>query len=261
MRLLIERSIPLPFVTELLRGLYVEVAVKEFPVEGKRQTDSRVNLLTGVHRKDVKRLRAQRHPGFDTPRGVSLGAQLITRWTTEREYVDARGAALPLPRLGGDREGPSFEGLVRSVNTDIRPRVVLDEWLRLGIVHIDDEDRVCLNVQAFLPAEGSEEMAYFFGRNVHDHLAAAAHNVLGRPSPFLERSVYYNNLDQSSVEKLNALAKERGMEVLRELNTLARKLQRKDSGTTGATRRMNFGVYFFSEDDSASTDEDPDDER
>ena len=57
-RLLIERSIPLPFVTELLRGLYVEVAVKEFPVEGKRQTDSRVNLLTGVHRKDVKRLRA-----------------------------------------------------------------------------------------------------------------------------------------------------------------------------------------------------------
>jgi len=35
----------------------VDVAVKEFPVDGKPQTDSRVTLLTGVHRKDVKRLR------------------------------------------------------------------------------------------------------------------------------------------------------------------------------------------------------------
>ena len=89
------------------------------------------------------------------------------------------GAPRPLPRLASSSEKHSFESLVRSVNTDIRPRVVLDEWLRLGIVQIDEQDRVCLSVRAFIPRDGSEEMTYYFGRNLHDHVAAAVHNMLG----------------------------------------------------------------------------------
>src|SRR5262249_52862842 len=159
-------------------GLYVDIAVKEFPVAGKRQTDSRITLLTGVHRKDVKRLRQMSHRRLRAPRAASLGSQLIARWTTLPEYLDVHGAPRPLPRLAAEGSTHSFESLVRSLNTDIRPRVVLDEWLRLGIAHLDDQDRVCLNVQAFIPAKGSEEMTYYFGRNLHDHIAAAAHNMM-----------------------------------------------------------------------------------
>src|SRR5262249_10605606 len=156
---------------------YVDVASAEFPVEGRAQSDSRITLLTGVHRKDVKRLRTGHQKTLGAaPRAASLGSQLIARWTTLPGYLDSTASPLPLPRAGPP---PSFESLVRSVNTDIRPRVVLDEWLRLGIAHIDAEDRVCLNVEAFIPPEGSDEMAYYFGRNIHDHLAAAVHNVLG----------------------------------------------------------------------------------
>ena len=66
----------------------------------------------------------------------------------------------------------SFETLVASVNTDIRPRAVLDEWLRLGVVQIDDSDQVCLVVDAFVPEKGLDEKAFLFGQNIHDHLAA-----------------------------------------------------------------------------------------
>jgi hypothetical protein len=150
---------------------------------------------------------------------------------------------------------------VRALNTDIRPRVVLDEWLRLGIAHVDDQDRVCLNAQAFIPPVGSEEMTYFFGRNLHDHVAAAVHNVLGGSEPFLERSVNYNNLSDASVRELAETARRRGMGVLQELNARALQLQQEDSGKSDASQRMNFGIYFFSDEGSTSRPEPPDDEQ
>ena len=259
MRLLIARSLTFPWAANLLRSVYVDVALREFPVGDKRQTDSRITLLTGVHRKDVKRLRAPSRGGAVAPRAASLGSQLIARWTALPEYRDAHGAPRPLARLATAGEEHSFESLVRSINTDIRPRVVLDEWLRLGLVRIDEHDRVCLDVQAFIPSEGSDEMAYFFGRNLHDHLAAAVHNMLGEPEPFLDRSVNYNNLTRDSLQELNELGRQRAMEVLQELNARALHLQQRDAGAAEASLRFNLGIYLFNED-QAPADE-PDDEQ
>jgi len=259
-RLLIAYDLPFPFASSLLRGVYVDVAVTEFPIEGKRQTDSRISLLTGVHRKDVKRLRRERHLALRPSPAAALGAQLIARWTTLPDYLDEEGAPRPLPRLASAGEAHSFESLVRSLNTDIRPRVVLDEWLRLGIAQVDERDRVCLQVRAFIPRQGSEEMAYYFGRNLHDHLAAAVHNLLGKPDPFTERSVNYNNLGGEAGAELTELAQRRGMEVLRELNARALALQQRDSGQSSAVNRFNFGIYLFSEDETAESPGEPEDE-
>lgn len=254
-RLLIARSLTFPWAANLLRSVYVDVAMREFPVEGKRQTDSRLTLLTGVHRKDVKRLRAQRHGNAGASRAASLGSQLIARWTALPEYRDEQGGPRPLPRLATAGAEHSFESLVRAVNTDIRPRVVLDEWLRLGLVRIDEADRVCLDARAFIPREGSEEMAYFFGRNLHDHAAAAVHNMLGEAPPFFERSVNYNNLSPASVAELAELGRRRAMEVLQELNARALQLQQRDAHGPTASWRFNLGVYQFSEDQAASAEE------
>jgi hypothetical protein len=259
-RLLIARELPFPFSSNLLRGAYVEVAVEEFPVQGKRQTDSRISLLTGVHRKDVKRLRARRRAQSPPPRAASLGSQLIARWTTLPQYCDENGAPRPLPRRPTGSGAESFESLVRSLNTDIRPRVVLDEWLRLGIAAVDEEDRVHIETQAFIPRRGSDEIAYYFGRNLHDHLAAAVHNLLGDGQPLLERSVNYNNLSEEAVAELSEVARRRGMEVLQELNARALGLQQRDSGRPGASKRFNFGVYLFSEDEAVEPEK-PEDDR
>ncbi len=256
-RLLIHRSIPFQFAANLLRRVYVLVAAEEFPVAGRPQTDSRITLLTGVHRKDVKRLRSEPQPNLRAPRVASLSSQLIARWTTLPEYLDEQGVPRSLPRLPAAGGGRSFESLVRSLNTDIRPRVVLDEWVRLGIARLDEQERVHLNVQAFVPVHGSDEMAYYFGRNLHDHVAAVVHNMLGQAEPFLERGVHYNNLSATAVAELTELARLRGMQVLQELNARALQFQQRDSGTPGASRRINFGVYLFSEDEAGGSAQEP----
>ncbi len=244
-RLLLDRQITFPYLMELLKQIFVEVADGEYALEGKRQTTTRVSLLTGIHRKDVKRLREAGPQHEQTARSASLGAQLVARWMASPEYLDAQGAPRPLARQAGQGEQVSFESLVESVSKDIRPRAVLDEWLRLGVARLDDQERVTLHVAAFVPERGFDEKAFFFGRNLHDHAAAAVHNLRGRERPMPERSVYYGGLASDSVEDLQSLAEQLGMDALLAVNRRALVLQKQDRGSEGADRRIGFGIYFY----------------
>ena len=132
-----------------------------------------------------------------------------------------------------------------SVSKDIRARAVLDEWLRLGVARVDEQDRVVLVVEAFVPESGFDEKSYFLGRNVHDHLAAAVHNLSGEGPPLLERSVYYAKLSPESVDELAALGERVGMEALQAVNRRALELQERDASRADSNERMNLGVYFF----------------
>jgi Family of unknown function (DUF6502) len=265
-RVMLTQGITFSYLSELLKSLMVEVAHQDFRLNSKPPTDSRVSLLTGVHRKDVNRLRkAEMTDEERAPVVVSLGAQLVAQWLGNPVYTDAQGQPKPLPRYISEGGPASFEGLVMGVNSDIRSRVVLDEWTRLGVVHLDDQRRVCLNTQAFVPAKGFDEKAFYFGHNLHDHAAAAAHNLIGQEPPFMERSVHYSGLSAQSVEQLAAQSKELGMQALLAVNKTAMELEKSDAlgGMLGDVpsdapksvpgQRMTFGIYFYAEPDQAKS--------
>jgi len=260
-RLMISKGVTLPTLTNLLKETFVAVAEEDFPVNGKRQTDSRINLLTGVHRKDVKRLREEQPSERAMPQAVGLGAQIVSRWVSDALTTDSEGRPIPLPRQGKSPTDPSFDSLVEGISTDVRPRAVLDEWLRLGVAIIDENDRVVLNRQAFVPEKGFDEKAFYFGRNIHDHLAATTHNLIGDGNPRLERSVHYGGLTESSVNSLAEEAEKVGMDALLTLNRLARERVDADKGKNGADQRFNFGLYFFDDDHSLDDQQGSDSEE
>lgn len=250
--LMLARGVTFPYLAELLKTLLVEVADKDFRIGAKPSTDSRVSLVTGVHRKDVSRLRQNLHASVETvPTVVSLGAQLVAVWLGSPRYLDDDGRPRPLPRFVSEGGALSFEGLVASVNSDIRSRVVLDEWLRLGVVRFDDERRVCLNAEAFVPADGFDEKAFYLGHNLHDHGAAAAHNLQGGQPAFLERSVHYDALSTDSIQLLARQSEEFGMKALLAINKSAMAAEQKDADDTTPRQRMTFGIYFYSEPSDA----------
>lgn len=245
-RLLVGRGITCPMLAELLKDVYVDVAEKDYGAgDAARPSDSRVTLLTGIHRKDVKRLRGEPAVTADEmPENVALGAQIVAAWSAK--FRDAKGRPRPLARLESQGGAESFEALVAGISTDIRARAVLDAWLRLGVVELDAEDRVILRHAAFVPSRGFEEKVFYFGHNVGDHLAAAAHNVLDGKPPFLERSVHYDSLDADSVAKLAALAERTGMKALQTVNREAMGAEARDKKSGEPKRRITFGIYFFS---------------
>ncbi|ALO46087.1 DUF6502 family protein [Pseudohongiella spirulinae] len=245
-RLMLSFQITYPMLINVLKRLYVEVAEQEFSVHGKRQSDSRITMLTGVHRKDVKRLREEKQPLTSVPANISVGAQLIAIWTGSDRYCDAGGHPVALPMTSGDNT-PSFEELVERVcRKDIRPRVILDEWLRLGVAQVNTDDRISLNTGAFTPEKGFDEKAFFFGKSLHDHISAGTHNLLGKQPPFFDRTVYYDQLSAESVEEISDLARQLGMEALLKVNHRALTLQQRDQGDN-ANYRMNFGIFHYND--------------
>ena len=252
LNLLISNGITYPVLNDLLKELFVEVAETDFKLAGKQQTDSRINFLTGIHRKDVRRLRNQLLNEVAPVETSSLSALLISRWLADPKYCDDQNQPLALPRLIKQGGEISFEGLVVSINKDIRSRAILDEWLNMNIVSLNEDDCICLNQKAFIPQQGYEEKAWFFGENLHDHIAAAAHNLKGDTPPFIERAVYYDQLTAESVKELAELSEKLGMETLISVNSRALALQNKDKESQKAMHRMRLGLYFYKtiDDDS-----------
>jgi hypothetical protein len=254
-RVFIAQGVTLPFIIQLLKKLYVGVAEKEFALDGKPQTDSRITLLTGVHRKDVHALRGHERDVGKSPKVVSRNAHLIAIWIGSPSYLDARGRPVALPKTSPRKGAVSFESLVSSVSKDIRPRAVLDEWERLNIVRVDENQLVHLNASAFVPANEFADLAFFFGRNLHDHLATSAHNLLGERPPMLEQAVYHEKLSPASVERLSALSRKLGSEALVKINRKAFEYSERDKGHVGAHQRITFGVYFHSAPEDADDKE------
>lgn len=247
-RLMIASGITYPVLTELLKGLFVEVAVRDFRLDEAEPTDSRVNLLTGLQRRDIRRLRESR-AGNDglMLNSISFGAQLVAKWMDSAPYVDAEGRPRALARHASAGGALSFDELVASQSKDIRPRVILDEWLRLGIVRLDDDNNVVLVTEAFVPSDNSAEKLFYFAHNLHDHIAAASDNLTGKGPSRLERSVHYNELSAASIAELDEQARTLGMAMVKELNRSAAKLEVRDAGKQAQRHRFTCGVYFFAE--------------
>ena len=254
-RLLIARGILLPAVTATLKQIYVDVATTEFKIDDKPLTDSRVSVLTGVHRRDVRSIRKDGMPS-SLPPSMSLSATVIGRWLGDPAYTDKKRQPRPLHRLA-DNGSPSFEELFQHVSKDIHPRTILDDLINQEFVAWDEKsDLVRLRTRAFVPAAGGEDSMRFFEMNLHDHLAAAVDNLLTNEQEkrFLERAVYYNELTSDSIDKIEVEARKLGERVLKELNSTAFQFQRNDDSSRGATERFRFGVFFYREDEKSKGD-------
>ncbi|MGI9433589.1 MAG: DUF6502 family protein [Geminicoccaceae bacterium] len=249
-KMLVGQGIVFPALVEMLRELYVDVAFEDFAVAGKEQTHSRISLMTGVTRREVRRLLTREKEADDAPQSLSLSARILSVWLGHDDYLDDQQRPLALPLTASDDE-PSLAGLVSSVSKDLRPRAVLDEWLRLGIVEMSGYV-VRLRETAFIPKEGVSEKVYYFSRNLRDHIAAGAHNLEASAAPFFDRSVYYNELSEQSLQDLHSYAQDHGAELILSINRKARALADQDAAAGGPlSGRMTLGIYFYSEDEQA----------
>ncbi|MEO1275394.1 MAG: DUF6502 family protein [Pseudomonadota bacterium] len=246
-RILIARGITLPALVRLLKTVYVKVAEEDFRLGEKAVTDSRVSVLTGVHRRDVRTIRSGEGEAAPRPaRATTMIATVIGRWLASPDYLDPEGAPRSLARTG---PAPSFEALAQSVSSDIRPRTVLDELMRQGIVAETADGLIALSTEAFAGPGDPDQKILFFAANVGDHIAAAAGNLFGDGAERLERAVFYNNLSAEDVAALEAEARAEGQALLVRLNRAARERQAVSEGAPEATQRFRFGLYFFDEDE------------
>lgn len=248
-RLLIVAGVPFPRLAEVLRQLYVDVATLDIVADPKARTDSRISVLTGVHRKELRRLRGMTFAEQELPANAALGTELVGRWLGSGPWADEAGQPLPLPRTA-DPGAPSFDSLVESLTKDVRPRTVLELWLSQGLVSVAPNGDIVLEQEALLPKPGQAEQLFYFARNLHDHIAAAVVNITATQSaPFLDRSVHYDRLSPDAARRLQAYARGAAQRMLVQVNREALRLVENDEAEECDAERVNVGIYMFAEPD------------
>lgn len=239
-RFLIRRGHPLSWIVEEMKQAYVVEAIREIERDGK-VTTSRISLMTGIHRHEVKRIRETETPKF--AKANHPVSTMIAQW--KGDLIDDLGAPLPLGRV--NRIEPAtksfFEVADRATNRDIAPATFLTECIHKGLVRHDEAtDMVHLLQEALEPSRDLEEQMFFFARNEGDHLEAGFSNMIESPPPFFDRSVMYKGLSEKDALELDQLARKLAMEAILEVNREAKK--RASNGSRGSFR-FNFGSFIF----------------
>jgi hypothetical protein len=257
-RLLLEHGVTYPQLADTLKSVFIEAAQHNGAHHAGRMTDSEAAVRTGIHRKDVKRLRSEiaaHEPRAPDEGPRSLTSAVFTRWLTDPAYCYKDGERVGQPKaLARVGDSPqSFEVLVRSVSKDVHPRTVLNELERLNLVFVEN-DSVQLKVNAFVPNADFAQMLEYMGANLHDHAAAAVRNVLGTAPKFLEQSVYSDAVRADAVGELAGLARREWTHILKtvvpEVARYEPKQQNNATGTGEAPAqyaRVRLGMYFYAE--------------
>ncbi|MFM1988598.1 MAG: hypothetical protein RJA99_1555 [Pseudomonadota bacterium] len=224
---------------------------------GEQVSVSRLSVMTGIHRKEVKRLLES--VGEDRVRfRPSPISQLFLRWANDPSWQDPAGRPLVLPRRIDRGDVRSFEKLARSVTTDVHPTTLLDELLRLGLVaHDPTHDTVSLSAFERLPADELHRLLEFAAVSIADHVAAVRENIAalqrhGRyapgVAPFLEQWVYADELSAESARDAKLRATEHWRDVVRQLLPTLGSLETADRAAgRPATHRLRMGVYCYIE--------------
>ncbi|ROR35011.1 DUF6502 family protein [Inmirania thermothiophila] len=263
-RILLRNGVSFKEFAELAKWVFVDVAAKEFGIPGRKQTNSRISVITGLTRKEV--LRIQRLPGprsDETEKRYNRAARVIAGWVRDHRFADETGRPAVLPF---DGEGASFSALVRRYSGDIPPRAILDELVRVGAVERTADGAVRLLTKAYVPRTGEVDKLGILGTDVALLIATIDHNLRHEPpATRFQRKVLYDNLPAEVLPKLRALVEERGQGVLEELDQwLAAHDRDVNPHAEGTGRKVaGVGIYYFEEDYATSpvadreTEDDP----
>jgi len=249
-RQLLAWGVTYPVLDQVVRGLYVEVAERDFALPHKRQTDSRVSLVTGIHRKEIARLRRQPDDGRAR---ASLESSVLTRvlgrWMAGPPYADRAGRARALPYESPRARDASFVRLVGAAGFDGPARSVLDEMLRTGAVAWRDDGTVELAREANVPRADLAGKLELLGSDPGELFRTIAHNIEDADTAWLQRKVVYDNIGADALDALRAAARAEGEALIRRANKLlaANDRDRNPDAPGGRRSRVVLGAYYFEE--------------
>lgn len=248
-RLAVREGVLLTDLSELIKRAYIEQAVKHLNGEQRRVTDAAVSTLTGVHRKDVKRIGSEDPLAHFVRPGKSLISRVMELWSGDPRYLTKAGSPRPLAkRSSGCPPGEeSFEDLIQEVTKGVPPKALLDAWLEQGAVMLDDAGRVCrANPDR---AAGEELQSYRRTAGIAaDRLSAAWDNLKAdnASKPHLLHSITGKGLLPADVSELTGLAKHWSSRFSGLLNRRVAYAEARGQ-QQGGTMRFSFGLQSYFE--------------
>lgn len=253
-RLLMKSGIGFREFAEISKCAFVDVATSDYGLRGRPTNISRVAVMTGLTRKEVKRLRDKIHAGNQINLArVIPPAEILSRWHSDRDFLDSSGRPLTLEF---DGSFPSFSQLVKKYGGDIPAGAMRTELKRVGAITEDEMGRLTVQVKDFRPIEKEDQIRRALGLAVFGLGSSIDHNLSAETDQnWVERLAFSTRIRRGDSSRVRRISQDRASEFVESVNDLfsAYETIYADEEPESETTTVGVGVYYFE-----SKDKDPD---
>jgi len=245
-RFLLRSGVSFREFSDIARLAFVHVATEDYGIRGRPTNISRVAAMTGIARKDVRRLRELGNAYFDDPRSrLSPLGDVLQAWCTNPRYVDEEGRPRPIPYSGGD---VSFEQLVQVYAGDVPAGALKVELLRFGAIVEDERGNLRVARREIIPKDWDERLFTSLAFSLKALATTIAHNTDPNRTgpPRIERFVQSGFLASASRERLERIIRIRLVNFAEEIDDVFSNGELTDEKRG---RRIGVGLYFHEDSD------------
>ena len=254
-RILLRFGIGFREFAEIAKTAFVDVASREYGLRGRPTNISRVAVMTGLTRKEVRRLREKIEDGDSSVvvKATPL-SEILHRWHAEPEFLDESGRPASLP-FAGD-EG-SFSNLVKRFGGDIPPGAMRTELKRVGAISESDDGALQVVKRTVHPSGAHEKLITALVHALYPLASTISHNVdpEREGDPWIQVDTFSQSIRNGDLPRLRRISFDRLTEVAESIDDLFmayETLHDNDQSENGDTNTVAVGVFYFEETDKGA---------
>jgi len=236
--------------SELSKSVFVEAATDDYGIKGRPTNVTRVSILTGIGRKEVKRQRdllASDKPVIKEK--TTDATRLLSGWHQDPAYLEADSVPLLLSESGA---APSFESLCAGYGGDIAMTAMLKELLKTQALERMSDGRLRAISRYYQPAMHDDENLNFAVLRIKDLIETMNNNVFPDEANSPRFGGYADNdrIPPQAVPLFRKFLDRRGQAFLEEIDDWLTAHAESDGEKT--RERVRIGVGLYAIEDSAT---------
>jgi hypothetical protein len=248
-RILLRQGVSYAEFSEVAKAVYVEIALKDFKVSGRRATKTRLAVMTGLTRKEIKRVidDAQKER-FELKISYNRLGRVLVGWHTDPDFTGPYGLPLELQYESPSPNDVSFAVLVKKHSGDMSPRSILDELIRVNAVKETDTGWFRVLRREYIPEAQGVHNFERVGTVIRNFINTIEFNMMKRETGkgrFERAAVADDGIRSQDLPKFDAFLREKCQALLEEIDNWLTNLPRPDRGKGDKVIRTGIGMYHY----------------
>lgn len=243
-RLCLGRGIKVQQFFDAAKHAFIAAAEEEVERLETKPSVSRIAAMTGLQRKEIKRL--QDSGAYENSSVAHFLLRVLGLWSQDRTYRDPQtGSPRPLSLAPEKNE---FAQLVASVSTDLSPYTALFELERLGAIK-KGEGKVYLLSASLQISNDAQEGLRLLSEDIAYLVSCVSQNIDSRSTvPNLHARTQYDNISPNATEEIRRWLLERGASFHAEVRAYLSRFDRDlNPALDTSPRRVTVTVGAFSD--------------
>jgi len=248
-RILLRHGVSLRELSELCKRVCVSVASSDLGDNGKPMNTSRIALLTGMTRRDVRQVRLS----LDADEQHTLGrmnsaTRLLAGWFQDADFLNAEGRPMQLQLVA---PFPSFTDLSKRYAGDIPVTTVVKELKRAAAIEELDDGIFVAKTRYYMPGHDTpaNPEAMIRAGSVYQDLGNTVDYNLGRAAGALtrfERRATNSRIDAADLPEFHRFIEHEGQKFLELVDRWLSEHEVHDENLGQKnTVRLGLGAYWI----------------